>query len=105
MPADLGPPHGSPSEATKSEALEAVAGRRRLTREHAEALSAVGILPTDRAGQAERPWGSADDATAKRLARVRGWSPAAIAAFLHRTEAQVQAALAGTTPTRVGRRP
>ena len=104
MPADLGPPHGGPSEATKSEALEAVAGRRRLTREQVEARS-VGILPTDRAGYPQRPWGTADDATAKRLARVRGWSPGAIAAFLHRTEAQVQAALAGTTPTRTGRRP
>ena len=90
MPAHLGPPAGTPSDAKKSEALEAVAVRHRLTREQAQALTAVGVPTAEYSQHIERPWGSADTALARRLARARRWSPAAIAAFLRRHEAQVR---------------
>ena len=105
MPSDLGPPASTPSEAEKSEALEALAARQRLTREQTQTLTAVGVTAADQARHSERPWGSADNATTRRLARVRGWSPAAIAAFLHRTEAQVEAALSYRAGDGAGRRP
>ncbi len=91
MPADLGLPAGTPSETEKSEALEALAARQRLTRAQARALAAIGMSEYPR--QIERPWDSDDDVLARRLALVRGWSPAAIAAFLNRPEAVVRAAL------------
>lgn len=103
MPADLAPPRaGTPSEADKSKALEAVAARQRLTREQAQALTAVGVSAAEHPQQVERPWGMDDDALARRLSLVRGWSPAAIAAFVNRSEAVVRAALARRPP---GRRP
>ena len=93
MPAELGLPAGTPSETEKSEALEALAARQRLTREQARALAAAGMSATEYPRQIERPWDSDDDVLARRLALVRGWSPAAIAAFLNRPEAVVRAAL------------
>lgn len=93
MPAHLGPPAGTPSEADKSAALEAVAAKHRLTREQAQALTAVGVTTAEYLEHINRPWGSADTALARRLARARRWSPAAIAAFLRRPEALVRAAL------------
>jgi len=93
MPAHLGLPPHAPSEAEKSQALEAVAAQQRLTKEHVQALTAVGVSVAEHREQGERPWSRDDDAIVRRLARVRGWSPAAIATFLHRPEAQVRSAL------------
>ena len=103
MPADLGPSPETFSAAKKNEALEAMASRCRLTPEQAQALAAVGVGGHSR--YIERPWGSDDDATARRLARVRGWSPTAIGAFLNRPEAQVRAALAGYALDQAGSHP
>ncbi len=88
-----GRPAGTPSEAEKSAALEAVAAKQRLTREQAQVLTAVGVTSAEYLEHINRPWGSADTALARRLARARRWSPAAIAAFLRRPEALVRAAL------------
>lgn len=93
MPAHLGLPGDAPSDAEKSKALEAVAAQQRLTQEQIQALTAVGVTAAEHRQHSERPWRSDDDAMVQRLLRVRGWSPAAIAAFLHRPEAQVRAAL------------
>jgi len=93
MPSHRGPPAGTPSEAEKSAALEARAARHPLTHEQAQALIAVGVPAAEYLQHIERPWGMDDTALARRLARARGWSPAAIAVFLRRPEALVRAAL------------
>lgn len=82
MSADLGPPATTPSETEKSAALEAKADRHPLTHEQAQALIAVGVPAAEYPQHTERPWGSADTALVRRLARARRWLPAAIAAFL-----------------------
>jgi len=93
MPSHRGPPAGTPSEAEKGEALEAVAARHGLTWEQAQVLIAVGVSAGEHPRYPERPWRMDDTALARRLARTRRWSPTAIAAFLRRPEALVRAAL------------
>jgi|GEM_PF-6666314 len=100
MPAQLGSPAGTSSEAEKSAALEAVGARHGLTYEQVQALTAVGVTGAGHPQHIQRPWGSDDDAMVRRLARVRGWSPAAISVFLNRPEAQVRASLTGHAPGR-----
>ena len=56
-------------------------------------LAATGVAPPDHRPPPDRPWGPDDDALVRRLHRVRGWSPAAIAVFVNRPEAHVRAAL------------
>lgn len=92
------------AEAYKSAAVEALAARRPLTPEQTRALTAVGVSPSEHRQHNERPWGSADDAMVRRLTRVRGWSPAAIGAFLNRPEAQVRAALVRHVPAQTASR-
>ena len=93
MPAYLGPPATTPSEAEKSAALEAMADRHPLTRQQAQTVTAVGVPAAEYLQHIERPWGMDDTALARRLARARRWSPTAIAVFLRRPEALVRAAL------------
>ena len=85
---------GLPSDGAKGAALEALAARQPLSPAHMRALAAAGVAAVDRASsRPERPWGAVDDAMARRLHRVRRWSPAAIPAFLNGPEARVQSAL------------
>ena len=84
----------SVTEAERGAALEAIYERRRLSQKERSALLRAGISPNEqKRAPVDRPWGSADRTLLWRLAAVRGWSPAAIAAFTHRTETAVAAAL------------
>jgi len=89
-PPGFGPPDAAPSEADKSAALEALAAHRPLTKEQRLTLVAVGLTSGDRPKHIDRPSDEADIVMARRLSRARGWSPAAIGAFVHRSEAQVR---------------
>lgn len=91
--------------AVRGAALEAVALGRRLTAAQIVVLRDVGYSVGDRRQPPrDRPWGPADRALILRLAHTRGWSVPAIAVFLQRREAQVQAILSGARPeNKVGR--
>ena len=88
--ADGGPGAHRPSDADKNLALEALAARRALTRAESRVLAAVGLTAGDRPGHTGRPWDEADALLVRRLRAVRGWSPTAIGAFLHRPESEVR---------------
>lgn len=94
MATDLGLRDARPSNAARGSALEALAARRRLSADELRVLAATGIAPPDHRAPPNRPWGADDAGLVRRLHRVRGWSPAAIAVFVNRPEAQVRAALA-----------
>jgi len=104
MPPHVGPP-AAPSADEQIAALEGVVARRRMAREQAQAEAATEATGAGHPQPVDRPWGRTDDALVRRLARVRGWSPAAIAGFLHRPEERVRAALGGQAPGRAGGRP
>lgn len=91
-PTDLAERGQRPQDAVRGSALESLAAGRRPTPEQLRVLAATGIAPPDHRPP-ERPWGPIDDLVARRLSLVRGWSPAAIAIFVNRPEAQVRAAL------------
>lgn len=77
----------------KCAALEAVASHRTLTIQQSRIIVKLGLNSVDKLGTIERPWGVADTAMVRRLAKARGWSVLAISAFLHRPESQVREAL------------
>lgn len=86
-------PASPPSEADKNAALEALAARRPLTKAETRTLMAIGLTAGDRPGHTRRPWDEADALLVRRLAERRGWSPTAIAAFLHRSDTDIAAML------------
>ncbi len=92
--APLEDPPPAPSDADKGAALEAYAAGAPLDRATRGVLAQIGIAPQERYRPPRRPWTAADVATVRRLHRSRGWSTAAIAAFLHRDEPGVRRALA-----------
>ena len=91
-------------DSAKSEALEVLddywrlgrKGKGPLTAEIKTALWAAGMSPLERPKSIPRDWGEADDTVVRRLAQVRGWSPRAIAVFLHRDEVLIRRKLAQT---------
>ena len=95
------------TDTDKGAALEAYAAGGPLDRATRGILAQIGIVPQERRQPPCRPWTAADIATVRRLHRSRGWSTAAIAAFLHRDEPWVRRALARTRVAplvRLGRR-
>ena len=84
--------------AERGEALEAVALHRRLTTEQVGALRDVGYSLSEREPPPDRPWGPEDRSVILRLAHSRGWSAMAIAVFLQRPRATVEAVLARRKP-------
>ena len=85
-------------ETVKCAALEAVAANRTVDRQTREILLSLGIQGHEKHVARDRPWGEADDVEVRRLATARGWSSAAIAVFLHRSEDQVSHALGQAPP-------
>ena len=89
-------------ETVKCAALEAIAANRSVDRETREILLSLGIQGHEKHVARDRPWGEADDVEVRRLAMARGWSSAAIAVFLHRSEDQICHSLSRAHPPVAG---
>lgn len=89
-------------ETVKCAALEAVAANLAVDRETREILLSLGIQGHEKHVARDRPWGEADDVEVRRLATARGWSSAAIAVFLHRSEDQISHSLGRAHPPAAG---